>query len=309
MVDEVANAVMYEGYLLYPYRATALKNRHRFNFGVLAPRDACGGDGGGWSGDDSWFAQTECLVRANLEVKVTVRVRFLHLLDSKAPGASQGWQEAVEREVSCPVKFGDAVRNVSRHQFAFMASVESRQQALNGQIDVSAEAVADGVAKLLVVVSNLTASRELPPVSLLSRSFVSTHAILDVETGGEFVSMTDPPAELALAAAECRNIRLWPVLAGDASQRNTVLASPIILYDYPQIAPESAGDFFDGTEIDEMLALRVLTMTDEEKDQARRTDPRARLLVDRTEALSDEQLLKLHGVLRGMRPVNDGASR
>jgi hydrogenase maturation protease len=190
-----------------------------------------------------------------------------------------------------------------------MASVESRQQALNGQIDVSAEAVADGVAKLLVVVSNLTASRELPPVSLLSRSFVSTHAILDVETGGEFVSMTDPPAELALAAAECRNIRLWPVLAGDASQRNTVLASPIILSDYPQIAPESAGDFFDGTEIDEMLALRVLTMTDEEKDQARRTDPRARLLVDRTEALSDEQLLKLHGVLRGMRPVNDGASR
>jgi hydrogenase maturation protease len=104
-------------------------------------------------------------------------------------------------------------------------------------------------------------------------------------------------------------VRLWPVLVGEPHERDGILASPIILYDYPQIASESAGDFFDGTEIDEMLALRVLTLTDAEKDEARRTDPRARALVDRTEALSGEQLLKLHGILRDMRPVIDGASR
>ena len=55
-----------------------------------------------------------------------------------------------------------------------------------------------------------------------------------------------------------------------------MLCSPIILYDYPKIAPESAGDFFDGTEMDEMLTLRVLTLTDAEKQEMRNGDPRAR---------------------------------
>ncbi len=142
---------------------------------------------------------------------------------------------------------------------------------------------------------------------MLKPSLLSTHAILHAKSGGEFVSLMDPPGDLQTAVSGCRNIGLWPVMVGESHERDAMLASPIILYDYPQIAPESAGEFFDGTEIDEILALRVITMTDAEKAEARQTDPRARALLDRTEGLSDEHMMKLHGVLRGLRPVAESS--
>ena len=79
-----------------------------------------------------------------------------------------------------------------------------------------------------------------------------------------------------------------------------MLASPIILYDYPEIAPESPGDLFDSTEIDEILTLRIMTMTDQEKREMRAVDERARKILERTELMSDDELLKMHGTLRGM---------
>jgi hydrogenase maturation protease len=85
-----------------------------------------------------------------------------------------------------------------------------------------------------------------------------------------------------------------------------MLSSPIILYDYPQVAPESAGDLFDSTEIDEILTLRILTLTDEEKREMRSVDERARAILERTETLPAEQLMKLHGAVRGLRPLKDG---
>ena len=135
---------------------------------------------------------------------------------------------------------------------------------------------------------------------VLLRSLISVHSILHV-AGGEFVSSIDPPEQFRAAVAECGNLGAWPVLAGDEGQRNLVLAAPIILYDYPQIAPESAGDLFDGTEIDEILALRILTMTDAEKLEVRNGDDRARRILERTEMLPPEHFQKLHGALRGLR--------
>ena len=122
-------------------------------------------------------------------------------------------------------------------------------------------------------------------------------------TAGEFVSLLEPPAELQSLAADCENVGAWPVLVGDPGQRDTMLASPIILYDYPQIAPESAGDLFDGTEIDEILSLRIMTLTDDEKREIRESDERARLILERTESMPVEQFMKLHGALRGLRPL------
>ena len=103
-------------------------------------------------------------------------------------------------------------------------------------------------------------------------------------------------------AAECNNIGTWPVLVGDEGERDTMLSSPIILYDYPQIAPESPGSLFDGTEIDEILSLRILTLTDEEKQEMRQSDERAREMLERTENMPPEQFMKLHGALRGLQP-------
>jgi hydrogenase maturation protease len=123
--------------------------------------------------------------------------------------------------------------------------------------------------------------------------------------GGEFVSLLEPPDEYREAAIACRHVGVWPVLVGLEGQRDTVLASPIILYDYPQIAPESAGDLFDGTEIDEILTLRIMTLTDEEKREMRGLDDRTRRILERTEAMPAEQLTKLHGALRGLRPQRE----
>jgi hypothetical protein len=122
---------------------------------------------------------------------------------------------------------------------------------------------------------------------------------------GEFVSLIDFPETYRDFAGACQNVGTWPVLVGDASQRDTMLSSPIILYDYPQIAPESPGDLFDGAEIDEILSLRIMTMTDEEKLEMRHSDQRARQILERTETLPEEQFMKLHGALRGLRTAKD----
>jgi hydrogenase maturation protease len=117
--------------------------------------------------------------------------------------------------------------------------------------------------------------------------------------------LLEPPAELQDFTAQCQNVGAWPVLVGEPGQRDTLLASPIILYDYPQIAPESAGDLFDGTEIDEILSLRIMTLTDEEKREIRESDARAREILDRTDAMPAEQFMKMHGAVRGLRPVKE----
>jgi hypothetical protein len=137
-------------------------------------------------------------------------------------------------------------------------------------------------------------------------AFVSAHILLGV-TVGEFVSLLETPEEFCEAAAGCSNVGVFPVLVGEEGQRTMLLCSPIILYDYPQIAPESVGDFFDGTEMDEMLALRVLTLTDEEKKEMRSVDDRARKILERTETLPQDFLMKVHGAIRGLRPVSENS--
>ncbi len=137
----------------------------------------------------------------------------------------------------------------------------------------------------------------------LMQSLVSTHTILEV-SDGEFVSMIDPPEPFRSLAADCHNIGTWPVLVGVEGEKDTMLSAPIILYDYPQIAPESPGDLFDSTEIDEILTLRIMTLTEDEKRAMSAVDKRARALLERTESLARDQLIGLHGTIRGLRPLN-----
>jgi hypothetical protein len=134
------------------------------------------------------------------------------------------------------------------------------------------------------------------------KSMLSTHTILTVRRGA-FVSLIDPPPEFRDAASGCHNLGTWPVLVGVEGEYDTMLSSPIILYDYPQIAPESPGDLFDSGEIDEILTLRILTLSDEEKAEIRGGGSRAREILERSETLPPEQMMKLHGALRGLRPA------
>jgi hypothetical protein len=293
VVAKIANAVLYEGYLLYPYRASAVKNHQRFNFGVLYPREHCELQ----QGSDTWQTQTECLVEGGAATRIEAKVRFLQLV------AREERQEGVEREIDTPASALDSLAGQPfRRRFTFEGGVDS-------EVELEASRMDEGLYKITLSVRNLVAggSTEGPGRDeLLLRSMVSVHSILHVG-GGTFVSLMDTPDRFRAAAAECRNVGTWPVLVGDEGQRDLLLSSPIILYDYPEVAPESPGDLFDGLEIDEILALRILTLTDQEKLEVRNGDERARGILERTEMLPPEHFQKLHGALRGLRPSSEEA--
>ena len=178
---------------------------------------------------------------------------------------------------------------------------------IDGAIYLAVHPVVEGVYRIVVRIKNVTPLTDVESTKredALMRSLVSAHLLLGVREG-EFVSLLDPPESLREVAGQCRNVGAFPVLVGEEGKRDTMLSSPIILYDYPQIAPESAGDLFDGTEIDEILSLRIMTMTEDEKLEMRQSDERARQMLERTETLPVEQLMKLHGVLRGLRPIEE----
>ncbi len=344
LIDTVVHAVLYEGYILYPYRASAKKNRQRFTFGRVYPEAYSHSE----SGAEPCLMQTQYLVEGSTSAKLEISVRFLHPMERNVGAVAapllelppddnpdffhvvpeleidgklhQSWQEAVERTVRIPA-LSLAALQVEPQQipfsFAAFRSIEPildqrqhiggvivrRQEAVEGVVELAAEAVDDSVFKITVRVLNKTA---VPPDLLhdgneiIMRTFTSTHTILHVE-GGAFISLIDPPAVYASAASACRNIGAWPILVGDEQkkERDVMIASPIILYDYPKIALESPGDLFDSGEIDEILTLRIMTMTDQEKREMRGVDDQARKILERTEALPGEHLLKLHGVMRG----------
>jgi hypothetical protein len=351
LVNQVVEAVLYEGFILYPYRPSAKKNRQRFTFGRVYPHAYSVTQ----NGAEPSAMRTQCLVISKGEGMVlAVSARFLHVVSREilslheplldlpaflAPGAVEvvpelrvdgqsflTWQEAVEREVDLgPQDSRQICARPYRLRFEFPASesleairkshgsiagiIRRRQELLMGEILVQGEELKPGLFKVSVDIVNQTPVSEANlenQDAILLRTFASTHTILHVENG-EFVSLMDPPDSLRELASSCKNEGTWPVLVGEekAGDRTTLLSSPIILYDYPKIAAESPGELFDGTEIDEILTLRVMTMTDAEKDEMRRSDPRARQILERIESLSEDQLLKLHGVVREMRPFGD----
>jgi hypothetical protein len=341
LLDGIVKAVLYEGYMLYPYRPSAVKNRQRFNFGLVYPRAYSETQGG----TEAWTMQTECLVDGNSETRVTVRVRFLRLVDRsikkmRTEGAIeqvdrlevgsevfQPWQEAAEETIELtefnisaliagstqwPFRLSAAVeREEIRDECGSVVGIVVRERkSVSGDIQITAKQLAGDVFKLTVKVTNT--SRLASPVPLgreeaLTQCLVSVHTILTVGEG-EFISLIDRPEIYRDFAGACQNIGTWPVLVGNPGQRDTLLSSPIILYDYPQIAPESPGDLFDGAEIDEILSLRIMTMTEDEKREMRHSDQRARQILERTEALPEEQFMKLHGALRGLRSAKENTA-
>jgi hypothetical protein len=184
-----------------------------------------------------------------------------------------------------------------------------RSEAINGQIELETYNVASATVKISVRVFNKTprpGNTIETQDAVLMRTFASTHTILHAP-GGKFVSLLDPDPDCIELVGACRNMGTWPVLVGDKAkhERDAMLSSPIILYDYPQIAPESVGDLFDSTEIDELLTLRVQALTDTEKIEMRRVDNQARKILERAENLSPGQFLKMHGTLREVRKTNE----
>jgi hypothetical protein len=308
VVDQIVNAVLYEGYLLYPYRQSAVKNQVRWTFGGIHPRIYSEEN----KGSDACRMQTQCLLRAEPGCVLQIEVRFLQLLERRSADG-QLWQEATERRVSAEGLDPIALRMIPvTIPIVLEASVEeadgvSREtQAIEATVEISAEQVTGCELRLTVVIANHTPiATGLSREAALMHSLVSANTLLHV-AGGSFYSQADPPSDLQDAAAGCRNLGTWPVLVGEAGVTDTVLSSPITLEDYPRIAAESPGDLFDSTEIDEILSLRILTMTEDEKHEVRAGDERGRRLLERTELLTTDELMQMHGaVRRGLRPRED----
>ena len=280
-VRAIADAVLYEGYVLWPYRPSALKNQRRWTFGgVFPPAHAREHP------DDRCLVRAECLFEGD-PGDVELSVRFLHVVRRDAAEGAEfvAWDEATERELGT----GDFAIAAGREADAGLVR---SWEALQGTIALRTEPVGSGVLRATVEIANRTPWPGGDRQEALRRTFCSTHAVLRTARG-RFVSQADPPQRLRAAADACRQEGLWPVLVAD----DVVLASPIILEDHPRIAPESPGDLFDGGEIDQMLVLNLLAMTDEEREAMRAADPRTREILERTEALTPEQLMRLHGRL------------
>ncbi|HET6551711.1 MAG TPA: hypothetical protein VFG79_24805 [Solirubrobacter sp.] len=287
-VAAIARAVLYEGYVLWPYRRSATKNRQRWTFGGVHPA--------GWSRehpDDRCAIHAQCLLEG-ADAELDVVVRFLQVVRRQPFAGGEpvdeldgvlAWDEAREREVRARFRIaaGQDVEAVAGGE------IVRSWEPLSGDVRVRREPLG-ALQRITVEVANTTEWAGGDREAALRRTLASTHIVLRSRAGA-FLSVTDPPP----GAPACANEGVWPVLVGD---EHTMLASPIILPDFPQIAPESPGDLFDGCEIDQLLILNVLGLTDAERAEARASDPRAREIVDRCAALGVEDLMRLHGVLR-----------
>ena len=284
---------------------------------------------------------TECVAEIRPGARVSGKVRFLQMqrrVVEKAEADSfravdsieidgrlfASWDEGIEREASFEfpigadapereIHFGFAgahtVEPIWNSHGALAARVVRETIVIDGVIRLAALAATDRLVKLTVRVEDQTPWPEIEAEreQVLRGSFIGAHTLLAI-ADGDFLSLTDPPEHARAAAARCFNVRTWPVLVGERGARDLLLSAPIILQDYPEIAPESPGDLFDGTEIDEILTLRTMTLTDAEKREARATDDRAAAIIDRADTMPPEMLDKLHGALGSLgaaRPRND----
>ena len=331
----VADAVLYEGYVLFPYRAKSLKSQVRWQFGVVAPKSVAEFDPG-----ERWSMQTEVLIDSSRQPVLDVKLRFLRVqsrtVEALVDGAYQpvasltvdnriitDWQEAIEEEVDlAEVPLAELIANHRDMPLDFPASsstepITDKAGTVVGRLlretvpltcraRVSAEQDDSpfSIVKVRVVIENLTdwakdgAERE----EFVRYCMAAVHTLLTVRNGS-FLSLADPPEFAKPAVAGCVNIGTWPCLIGDEDHRDTILSSPITLSDYPEIAPESEGDFYDATEVDEMLHLFVNTLTEEERAEARGTDPRSAAIMDRVENMAPEMMEKLHGAIRSLRSI------
>ncbi len=350
----IADTVLYEGYVLYPYRASSQKNRMRWQFGVLVPPDhavsapserasmrtevvVIGAPAAGGTAEAGTAVTSTG--RAGSHGRLTVRVRCLQVQQRDVEEAAENgtfvpvptlvvgahtmvsWDEAVEHEIDVPavalepaasvthpfvLDDGDDVELLHDAGGAVVGRTVRRRARVQGEVRISAGAVGDDASLLAlrVDVLNVTAwpaGAGAPREEAMRHSLVAVHTLLAVD-GASLASLLDPPEHAERAVAACSSIGTYAVLIGGEHTSDVMLSSPIILYDSPAVAPESVADFCDATEIDEILALRVMTLTDAEKAEARGTDPRAAAIVDRCDTMPDELWARLHGAVRSLAP-------
>lgn len=265
-LESLLGALLYEGYALYPYTAGAAKNATPTPFGIVYPPAYAQGSAAAFD-----RLRLHGVTQAGPDAVIEAEVRFLQ-------AAPEGGHRAVERRLgAAPRSLGELAATPDEQTFEF--------DGLIGRMRFSARPLDAGGWRIALCVHNTTGveARGLDRGAALRTSLLSTHPIVHLE-GGAFVS----PLE-----GEGDSVNTYPILA--TPDDDVLVGAAIILPDHPQLAPESRGNLFDGTEIEEALVLHVMALSDGERDEIADGDPAIRELVARTVAATPEDLVRLHG--------------
>ncbi len=286
-LETLVDSLLFEGYALYPYTPGATKNATPTPFGIVYPPAYA-------ERAETTFdhLRVECVLAAPEGARVRATVRFLHAAGER--------HAAVERRLELePASVGVLAedRGIGA-EFEFEAELP-----LAGRARLRAELldVLDGEGRQLVrvrcCVHNTTvldadvAARYERPDALVT-SLLSTHVVLETDAG-RFISPLERDGIAGAAVAACESVNTWPVLA--AADDTAILAAPIILPEHPSIAPESLGNLFDNTEIEEALLLHVQVLSDSEREEIGAQDPAVREMIAKAAATTPAEMISLHG--------------
>jgi len=273
-LESLLGALLYEGYALYPYTAGAAKNATPTPFGIVYPPAYARASAAAFD-----RLRLHGVTQAGADAVIEAEVRFLQ-------AAPEGGHRAVERRlVAAPRSLGELAAAPDEQTFEL--------DGLAGRMRFSATAVGGGW-RIALCVHNTTAveATGLDRSAALRTSLLSTHPIVHLE-GGTFASPLEREGALGTAVAECESVNTYPILA--TPEDDVLVGAAIVLPDHPQLAPESRGNLFDGTEIEEALVLHVMALSADEREQIAAGDPAIRELVARTVAATPEDLVRLHG--------------
>ena len=333
-IETLTRTLLYEGYALYPYHRSAIKNQKPVPFGVIFPQLYST-----YNPHAHSLMQTQCIISGNKNINLKITVRFLHLVktglfensadqdintsdhlplaDIVVDGKSYhaGWQ-TIERTLSSGILLADQlIQNGKDMIIEFDSMTESRNldnqngesiakqvyatTSIRGNVHINTVPIAgrENAFRITLTVTNATPVDNPMKISrdeVLSQSFLSTHALLET-TNAKFISHQDPGEDWAPLIKACDNRNTWPILIDD--EDTTLLSSPIILSDHPQINPLSHGDLFDGTEIEEALLLHVSVLSDEEKQRISLGDEKLKAMLTKVSQVTPEELLRFHSGL------------
>lgn len=329
ILENLIHTLLYEGYALYPYHRSAIKNQKPVPFGVVFPKHY-----NTYNEHAHSNMQTQCIVYGSVDSLININVRFLHLkkielfqvdenafkpvfnLNVKDKCYQAGWQ-TIERKISAAdLQIAQLLRHKEVISIRFDKIFESKNiyvesdtiaaKQINSISEIKGEVIIEAAPvenmpnafRFTIRIINTTPVENAETITrdeVLSQSFLSTHIILQT-TNGEFISHQSPGEKWEAAIAGCENINTWPILIDESN--TTLLSSPIILYDYPQINPQSSGDLFDSTEIEEALLLHVNLLSDEEKKRIGQSDEKLQAMLNKVSAVTPEEFINFHSGLK-----------
>jgi hypothetical protein len=289
-IEELVRSLLYEGYALYPY-TPGVKNATPTPFGIVYPPSYAESQPAAFP-----MLRLETVLQGGPDARISGTVLFLQATGER--------HEATERSLElAPVTLAELARGPVRDTYAFEMEDE---RELRGRIAMRADLLSPELARIRLCLHNETEMRadpeEVSRGEALRHSLISTHPLLEVENG-RFISPLErhgPEGEAALASEP---VNTFPVLLGD--QDAAVLGAAIVLPDHPELAPESLGNLFDNTEIEEALLLHVHALSEDERREISSQDPAVREMIERAESTTGEDILGLHGRLTYTEPEAD----